>query len=70
MSEDEYRKGQAEDEQDEVEAHRRHPAANDEGQAEGDDDVEAHRRHPAANDEGDDDVEAHRFRAGHVNKGA
>jgi hypothetical protein len=49
MSEDEYRKGQAEDEQDEV---------------------EAHRRHPAANDEGDDDVEAHRFRAGHVNKGA
>jgi len=43
MSEDEYRKGQAEEEQDEVEAHRRHAAANDEGQAEGDDDVEAHR---------------------------
>ena len=49
MSEDEARMGGHEEEQDDVEAHRRHAQANDEAtdeaRKEDDDDVEAHRRH-------------------------
>src|SRR3954454_6910336 len=50
MSEDEARRITANEEQgDDVEAHRKHAAANDEGQpTEGDDDFEAHRKHVAA----------------------
>jgi hypothetical protein len=47
MGEDEARAGHEED-KDEVEAHKRHNAANEEAksdEAEGDDDVEAHKRH-------------------------
>ena len=44
MSEDEARRTAGNEEpQDEVEAHRAHKNANDEGQTDGDDDVEAHR---------------------------
>lgn len=55
MSEDEMRRLENEDQGDEVEGHlRRGPAAGDEGES----------------TEGDEDFEAHRARAGHVNKGA
>jgi hypothetical protein len=51
MSEDEHRRMQNDEQSDDVEAHRKHAAANDEPTAEGeggDDDFEAHRRHAAA----------------------
>ena len=42
MSEDEARRSQQDEQQDEVEAHGRHVAANDEGTSEEESDVEGH----------------------------
>jgi hypothetical protein len=52
MSEDEQRKAGHEEETDDVEAHKRVTAANEEPGKEGDDDVEGHMRHGSPGDEG------------------
>ncbi len=62
MSEDRFEKDEPKDE--DVEAHRRKTAANDETGSDTSDDVEAHRKTKAANlepgSDESDDVEAHR----------